>query len=410
MIVRTNAFIIMFSHLRSFLLSVLLPALTLSSMAFGDDEAEPEPWEKELEELEREAEELERELEAFLDPETPAWMGLFSLQGGLGHNDNVLQSSVSRDGSFFLFTGFDFMLRNTPASGDPEFNLFLFAENEHFFSNGDFNDQRLVSLHAEAVFEPAPDWELALPWDVNYYDEFVDVSTREVDLDTVRFRGVGVHFEPALRYGLAEAHELEGKVIGRKVFLRDPLDDYREIGVGASWEFVPAPATTLLAEARSVHRRYASREALEADGTPIEGRRREFLIHRLDGTVKHFWDTDRAWESRLSAGLEINRDNGDGYFDFLRPLFSHRLVYRRAPWRVVAGTRVSHYDYDVRTLDDNTGGNLRRTFVDAELRGEFTMSDNLRLFAEYRHDTVLTNETGAAYRVNKTLAGAEWTF
>lgn len=390
---------------------VVLPALAFSAMTLADEAEEPaESWEKELEAMEREAEELERELEAFLDAEAPSWMALFSLQGGVGYHDNVLQSSVSQDESAFLHTGFDFMLRNTPEAGEPEFNLFLFGENWHFLSDGDLNDTWLASLHAESVFELTPDWKLALPWDVNYYDQFTDVSTLEADLGIVRLRSVDVQFEPALRYHHSEAHELEGKLIARQAFVREPLDDYRELGLGFSWEFLPGPDTTLLAEAESVHRRYDTRQALDSDGVVIEGRRREILIHRLDGTVKHFWDSEQHWESRSSAELEVSRDNGGGYFDFYRPLLSHRLIYRRQPWRVAARTRASHYTFDVRTLDDDDNRKLHRTAVDVSLRGEYTINANLLLFGEYRHDTILTNESGAEYRVNAVLAGAEWTF
>ncbi len=394
-----------------FAISLFPPILTLL-LVFGARaaaEEDPDDWEAEIEEIEREWEELEREWEEFLDMETPAWMPVFSVQAGIGYNDNVLRGNSSRQDSFFAHTGIDFMLWRNPEEEGPALHFFLMGENRHYFSNGDLNDERLLSLHAEATFDLATEWSLTLPLDTFYHDELVDVSTREEDLGIVRFQGAGLRFEPTLQYEPSDTDQLRAKLISRHVFLRDPLDDYREIGLGIGWEHNASAATTLTLEWRGVHRRYATREALDSDGAPIAGRRREFVIHNLTGGLRHFWDEARRWESRFGGGIEITRDGEDGFFDFHRPILSHRLIFRQTPWRISAGTRLSHYRFDEWTVepDDET---LERTTVNADVRGEYQLFDRMQLFAEYRHDNVYTNERSASYRVNTALLGAEWMF
>ncbi len=393
----------------SFCCRLLLAAsLLVFSAALGEEESN-EAWEEELEAMERELEELERELEEYLEAGQSDWMSLISLQGGFGHRDNVLRSAVSRTDGFFLYGGFDFFLLRQPDAG-PQLDLFLFAENLHFLRDGDFNDERLAALQVEVSREVTTDWALSAPFHVHYYDEFADVSTREEELGTVRFRGISMAAEPGVTWRPLDSHRFGGKAIGRQVFLRSPLDDYREVGPEVSWDHAISPRTEIDLSARSLWRRYSSREALESDGTAIDGRRREFTIHRIRGGLDRYWDDERRWRSRFGGGLEINRDNGGGYFDFSRPFVSHRLQYRRSPWSLGAGGRLSYYHYSTRAAGQGSDSDLRRTVVDANLRADYEVVAGLHLSAEYTHDTVSTNQSDAGYRVNTTVFAAEWSF
>ncbi len=392
--------------LRIAVASAVAVALASTAQAQAEEEAD---WQEELEALEREWEEMEREWEEFIRAAPPTWMHLFSLQGGIGYNDNVLRSSVSRESSVFLQTGFDTTLWKNPRAEGPRYHMFLFGEGRHYIGNRDLDDDYILSLRGEGIYELPSEWSAVLPVNLDYNDEYVDVSTREAELDTIRFRGVGIGFSPALRYDLSDSDRVEGKAIVRRQQFSDPLDPYWETGGGLSWRHAADSATTFNFGSRVLFRRYDNREARDADGAILPGTRREFGIYHFDASVNHYWDEARRWRSRATAGAEINRDNAEGYFDFLRTHLSHRLIYQSRPWRIDTGLRYSHYQYDVRRTADGES-NLNRRIVTADLRAELAVTHNLNLYSEYRHENVHSNETDSGYRVNTVLTGVEWLF
>ena len=370
-----------------------------------EDEAWQE-WQAEFEELERELEAWERSVTA-----DPGYLQMLTVEGGLGYDDNVLLSAVDREGSAFLLTGLDYFLWSGARPAGGESSLFFYGSNKAFLRGSRFSDERLATLNARVTAETAPDWSVILPFDIVLFDQLADVSTRDVPLDPVRVRGGRISFQPGLSLQATEAAEWRGRVIARHGFLSQPLDDFRELGAGLSFDYSEDANTDLELDFSLVHRRYASRQALEADGEPIQGRRLEFLIPKAEGALKRSWGADQRWRSRTSGGFEINRDNGGGYFDFMRPFAAQRISYQSRAWGTELAARISRHSFSERTAPgDGSGPRLRRNTVDLRWKGEYTVNSMLGLTASFNHERVETNERDAGYRVNRIQAGVEVAF
>jgi hypothetical protein len=373
-----------------------------------DDEFEDQTWD----EWQAEFEALERELEDWLydDPAASTRMYLLSVEAGLGYRDNVLLSSVNRNGHAFLHTGADFFFWSAPQPNERETSLFLFATNRTFLG-GSVSDERTAALNGRITLEAAPNWNVILPLDIMLFDQVTDISTREAQFDALRVRGGRIGFQPGLAFQATESSTLHGRAIGRYSFFRSPLDNHRELGAGLTWRHDHDRNTDLELDLTLVHRRYASRQALEANGEPIPGRRLEFLIPKAEASVSHSWDPEQRWRSRTSIGIEANQDNGGGYFDFIRPLVAQRITYQHAPWRGEIFARASRYNYIEQTAGpDNTGPNLKRNAFDIGVKGVYSVNSRFDAFASANHERIDSNERDAGYFVNTVLTGIEVAF
>ncbi len=394
---------------RFFLVQFLILLFAISRLQSEPvDEFEDQTWD----EWQAEFEALERELEGWLndDPAGAGRMYLLSVEAGLGYRDNVLLSSVNRDGHAFLHTGADFFFWSAPHPNERETSLFLFATNRTFLG-GSASDERTAALNARITLEAAPDWNVILPLDLMLFDQVTDISTREVQFDALRVRGGRIGFQPGLVFQATESSTVHGRGIGRYSFFRSPLDNHRELGAGLTWKHDHDLSTDLELDLTLIHRRYAGREALEANGEPIPGRRLEFVIPKAEASVSRSWDPEQRWRSKTSIGIEANHDNGGGYFDFIRPLVTQRISYQKAAWRGELFARASRYNYRERTAGaNNSGPNLKRNAVDFGFKGVYSVNSRFDVFASGNHERIDSNERDAGYYVNTVMTGIELTF
>src|SRR5688500_16725904 len=72
------------------------------------------------------------------------WDHSVNLRGGLGYKDNVLLSSVDRQGSIFWQTTIDAMLLRADLESGANLTLFLTAEDRRYFEEIEVEKEQLV--------------------------------------------------------------------------------------------------------------------------------------------------------------------------------------------------------------------------------------------------------------------------
>src|SRR5687767_9674012 len=86
------------------------------------------------------------------------WEKSVNLRGAFGYKDNVLLSSIRREGSGFWLGGLDFSLIRAGLDGGPQVTLFVSGEDRRYFSSSEVPKEQLVLTQARITKEIFNDW------------------------------------------------------------------------------------------------------------------------------------------------------------------------------------------------------------------------------------------------------------
>ena len=84
---------------------------------------------------------------------------------------------------------------------------------------------------------------------------------------------------------------------------------------------------------------------MDASGLTLTNTSLALQTHLVELNWTQTWDAKKRWQTATRAGLELNVDNGSGFYDYRNYRLSEELRYRVERWEAKARVRLSYYDY-----------------------------------------------------------------
>ncbi|MGZ8919850.1 MAG: hypothetical protein ACXW3L_02580 [Limisphaerales bacterium] len=344
------------------------------------------------------------------------WDHSVNLRGGLGYKDNVLLSSIDKQGSAFWQTALDAMLLRADLESGANLTLFLTAEDRRYFADIDVEKEQLVLMQGKYERPFANDdwfWNTTLQY--MYIDQVFDASATEELLVTLPVKSHNYQVAPAIGRKLPWESELELKFVAERQQFNAPLDDYWELGPQLIYTKNYGHKSEATASYTYDHRMYDTRQELDLNFVRVEGTELSFQQHEFELGLNHSWDEERRWRSRARFLFEINSDGGTGFYDYKRYRWSKRIGYYGKDWLATVEGRILHYDYDVQPVFDDEldgpGDEVRANweYVIAA-HAEKNVWRKLSVFGDLEYEVVDSNYGAEEYDVVTVMAGVDWEF
>jgi hypothetical protein len=331
------------------------------------------------------------------------WDWSATLRTGVGYKDNILLSDFFKESSVFTFTDAEAFLFRVPTDGW-EFTGIFTGEDRRYWQSESVDKEQLFLTSAEAKKAFAEKWKAGFGLQYFYNNQVFDASVAEGLPFRVRAKLHRFSGGPSLQYDISKKQRLEFTFALIRQEFEAPLDD--------SWEFGPkllyalkygGVGSEFTASLQWRHRAYDHRSAPGYDGKTLT-----FEIPEFELGVKHYWDHDKHWKSRVRAGIEINQDNGVGVYDFdyRRWKISHELDFTDGGFEGILQAKFLHYEYQHQTIE-NVGAR-RRTELVFGGRARKEIVKHFSLFAEMEHEWVMATDFEERYHATTVWGGVEW--
>jgi hypothetical protein len=336
-----------------------------------------------------------------VDDEISPWDWSATLRAGVGYKDNVLLSDFFKESSVFTFTEAEAFLFRVPTDGW-EFTGVLTGEDRRFWQSESVDKEQLLLTSAEVKRAFAEKWKAGFGLQYFYNDQVFDASVAEGLPFRVRAKLHRFSGGPSIQYNLSETRRIEANFAVVRQEFGAPLDD--------SWEFGPKIlfaqkygeiGSEVTASVQWRHRTYDDRAAPGFDDKSLT-----FEIPEFELGVKHYWDDEKVWRSRAKAGLEINGDNGNGFFDYRRWKLSHELDFTQGGFEGILQAKLLYYEYQHQVVE-NQGGR-RRTELVFGARARKEIVKHVGLFVEAEHEWVMATDFEERYHATTVWGGIEW--
>lgn len=343
-------------------------------------------------------------------PESLLWDKSVTLRGGLGYKDNV-PLSPSPQGSGFFTIGLDVLMFRVPLNG-LEVSFDVIGDDTRYWRNPDGIYREDLFLASGRVSKTLGDgWQIGLELRGTYADQVVEELTQTNGVEAVQAIGYTLGARPYLRRSLGTNWWAQLEAPISHEWWQAPLDDY--------WKF----GGQVLLGANYGHRSQVSvgyggcylphDEWLAADAQGVPNTNNTKLaIWRQTADIKweHQWDARQRWRSITRLGFQYDQDNGGGWYNYYRYLASEGLVFRTKSWEVRGSAGVSYYAFPVQTVSTPPANKLYVATIELTARVEHRLYKELRLFADYTHEQLMSNDPTSAYKANTVTGGLSWEF
>jgi hypothetical protein len=328
------------------------------------------------------------------------WSG--TLRTGVGYKDNILLSDFFKESSVFTFAGAEAFVFRVPTDGW-EYTGFISGEDRRYWASDIVPKEQYLLVSSDLKKAFLEKWKTGLGLQYFYNDQVFDASVTEglpfrVRAKLNRFSGA-----PSVQYRISDRSRLEAYFNVVREEFELPLDDSWETGprvvyVHKYGEIGSEISTTVLWR----HRTYDTRSAPSFDDKSLV-----FNVPEFEFGLKHNWDDEKRWKSRVRMGLELNRDNGDGFFDYHRWKVSHELDFTQGGFEGILQAKFLHYEYPNQTVED-AGSQRRRTELVFGARAKQRIMNHLSAFVELEHERVLATDIEERYHATTIWGGVEW--
>jgi hypothetical protein len=340
-------------------------------------------------------------VEESVDEPSP-WDWSATLRGGLGYKDNILLSDFFKESSIFTITDAEAFLFRVPTDGW-EFTGVFTAEDRRYWQSDSVNKEQLFLVSSDVKKALGDDWKVGLAAQYFYNDQVFDASVSEGLPLRIRAKLHRASAGPSVQYDLGNGGRLEGSFTVGRMNFGQPLDDSWEIGpkilYAQKFGERGSEFTTMI---QWRHRSYDTREA---PGEP--GKSLNFDIPELELGIRHHWDAAKHWRSRARIGVELNEDNGSGFYDYRRWKFSKDLSFTQGGFEGMLQAKVLHYDYAEQTIPPENKPRQRTELV-LGARARQKIMKRLNAFMEVEHERVLATDIEERYHATTVWGGIEW--
>lgn len=340
-------------------------------------------------------------------PPLSMWDAMYLLRAGGGYKDNVFLAHSEPQPSAFVSAGADILVLRVAALG-PQLS---------FFGSGDVN-QFVALEHSEGTaFGQArleqdfgDTWKGWLAGDYFYQDQIVDLSVSETNRQAVPAIGHTFSLRPGARKDLPGRRWLSIETPVTRQLFGAPLDDYWEASPKLTAGLGYGQDSHLALSYGALWRFYDRDPARTASGQAITNEVRQGFQQEARLTWRHHWDEQQRWRTTMTLSGRFNEENGEGFFDYVRPYASAQLLYRARSWEISAESRVALYDYSTQTVSATDLTRRRRTDWSVAIHLERRLGKYFRLLAGYEHEQTLSNDPLETYTVNTVNGSVQWEF
>jgi hypothetical protein len=366
-------------------------------------------------------------------PEIPfslsAWTTSVSVRAGAGYKDNVLLSSVSPAGSPFTASGMDVFVMRLPYDGT-ECSILLTADHRHYFSVPEANEELTVLASGQVRKTFDSGWALGGTAYYFFMNQVFDASVTEAEAGgdpaidpIVLARGHTLGLRPVTGRSLGRQNWLDLEFpLSRQLYDQNAEDDlvlydYWEYGSRLVWRHEYGYRSEFNLSYGLNRRPYDHRPQVDAEGQEQPGTDLGFEWQRAEFLWRQVWDRQRFWRTTTRLGLDVNADNGSGYYDYHKYFVSEEVRLRTHGWdlRVQAGANWYQYAVQTAVSDDPSrssedGENRQKILLSATVRLERQLGSHWKAMAEYEYEQSLSNEDFDRYQVNTASAAIEFEF
>lgn len=340
----------------------------------------------------------------------PLWYEDFSVRSGFGYKDNVALSSTEPRGSAYWHAGGDVMVYRLPSGG---WTLNSFASVNHLgyldTSTG-VNNEESAMLMVQVVKELGRNWRMGLGGNYLYQDQVLDVSAAEgSDFTIGEVRGHTAIGRWFVRKDL-HPYWVEVEDCAARQWLAAPLDGFWQSGPRLTLGRSHGHGSDLTLTYQWSYLTFDSRLQTDATGLEVADTSLRFASQCADLAWHQVWDQQAHWHTVTRVGVDLNRDNAAGYFDFTQYRLAEQLKYRAKTWELSLALRLGYYDYPVQTAAQDDPSLRRKTGVGIGVHAEKTLSKHFRLFADYSYDRSISNAAYDRYLANGISSGVEFRF
>ena len=323
-----------------------------------------------------------------------AWDVSARLSTGFGYHDNVLRTSIAPERSSFLNTAADISLVRLADNG-AHFTLFLLGDDVRYFNASSVNYEQFVSGTAQGVTPLGDRDELGGQFTYLYQHQVLDVSETEAASTRLLVDGHGLVLRPHWKHALGGGWAAQLEFFGQRQLYDGDLDDYWEVGgrLSAIRRYGHRSEFSLGFQLKQL--RYDTREQFDAFGLALPGTALRYWQHELATQWRHHWDEARRWRTTTKGSYLFNQDNGSGYFDYDRLLFSQQLRWSAAPWEFKANVRLGWYLY----RNQRVGTEKReRSYAAVDFRVERRFGKHWSIYASAEREWNFSNDPLDEYR------------
>jgi len=300
-------------------------------------------------------------------PPSAVWDNTAQVTTGFGYRDNALKSSVATESSAFVNVAADASFLRLADSG-AYLTFFLLGDHTQYFDAPSLDCEQFFLGTAQYVTPIGIREEAGGQFNYLYQHQILDVSETEAVLTRVLVDGHTFTLQPHWKHMLSDIWAVKLEGLGLRQMYAGELDDYWDGSGRLSLIRTYGNRSEISLSYQSLLRFFDTREQFDNYGVIIPGTSLYYWQHEIVGRWRHHWDTDRHWRTTSKLSYMFNRDNGSGYFDYDRLLFSEQLRWAAENWEVKANVRLGWYYYYQEQQVANEG--LKRSYVVLDVRVE----------------------------------------
>jgi hypothetical protein len=332
-------------------------------------------------------------------PVAAVWDNTAQVTTGFGYSDNVMRSSVAPESSGFYNVSADASFIRFAESG-AYLTFFVLGDYTKYFDAPSVGYEELFSGTAQAVTPLGSQDELGGEFSYLYQHQVVDVSETEAVLTRMLVNGHTYTVRPYWKHTLSPAWAVQLEVEGLRQLYGEDLSDYWETATRVSLIHKYSHRSEVSIGYQPKHIWYDDREQFDTAGVAIPGTSLYYWQHEIGAQWRHHWDEARHWRTTTKLSYLFNQDNGSGYFDYNRVLFSEQLRWTNPVWEIKGGVRVGWYYYPVQQINNEQ---LERSYVVVDLRIERRLGKHWLLYLNAEREWSMSNDPVEEY--NDWLAG-----
>ena len=355
------------------------------------------------------AETTNDEVAAFL-AHRPHWSYSTDIYTSFGYKDNLLLSGTGEERSTFARGRAEFLLLNVPR-GRWDYSLFAQAERSQYFQGKEIDHDAQAWMLIEIGYRFSDTWKLSLPATAYYYDQAFDASESELVREISSVRVFGATAGPTLRWSFHPSMWIETQALGERKKYDDGANDggVGEGRVRVGWQF--GERFELRAGATQRWRDFDQRVRYNAAGRALAGTELKLVEREGELRFDAKWGKARRWRTVTRAIVLRRRDNGSGYFSYDSGRMAQEMTWQDDYWRVELEGAAERLEYAVQTVGVaiEPPALIRDQYL-MRLRLERKLSEQWRVFSEYRWERSRSNESLSSYRVNEGLLGMRWSW
>jgi hypothetical protein len=327
------------------------------------------------------------------------WDNSARVTTGFGYRDNVMRTSVAPESSGFFNISADASFIRFAESG-AYLTFFILGDHTQYFDAPAVGYEQFFSGTALAVKPLGMQDELGGQFSYLYQHQVLDVSETEATLTRMLVDGHTGSLRPHWKHKFSPGWAVQLEVEGLRQLYGEDLSDYWQTATRLSVIHNYGHRSELAIGYQPKHIWYDDREQFDPAGVALPGTELFYWQHEIGAQWRHHWDEARRWRTTTRLSYLFSRDNGSGYFDYDRLLFSEQLRWANPLWEIKAGARFGWYYYPVQTVGNE---HRERTYTTLEARVERRLGKRWLLYAVAEREWSFSNDPLEEY--NDWMAG-----